>query len=167
MFNAISHTRWAIIAHNPSCSPFSFALCNLVRESELAPCEKKPVRLQTQSGTSPRGGRRRGRRGRICYSLLHISSDSPSSGLCYCCLCQAKAGGRAESRSVKLVNHFLFSLRTAVDWRERPLCPPSPPASQQMCRFTPSGACLQRGRKTRRRKNDLNPSNASAFPLAL
>lgn len=58
-------------------------------------------------------------------------------------------GRRAESRSVKLVNHFLFSLRTAVDWRERPLCPPSPPASQRMCCFTPSGACLQRGGRRR------------------
>lgn len=53
-------------------------------------------------------------------------------------------GRRAASRSVKLVNHFLFSLRTAVDWRERPLCPPSPPASQRMCCFAPSCACLQR-----------------------
>ena len=45
-------------------------------------------------------------------------------------LCKAKAGGRAEGWSIKLVNHFLFSLRTAVDWRERPLCPPSQPASK-------------------------------------
>lgn len=42
----------------------------------------------------------------------------------------AKAGRQAEGRSIKLVNHFLFSLRTAVDWWERPLCPPSQPASK-------------------------------------
>lgn len=43
---------------------------------------------------------------------------------------RAKAGRQAEGWSVKLVNHFLFSLRTAVDWWERPLCPPSQPASK-------------------------------------
>lgn len=43
---------------------------------------------------------------------------------------EAKAGGQAEGWSIKLVNHFLFSLRTAVDWWERPLCPPSQPASK-------------------------------------
>lgn len=31
-------------------------------------------------------------------------------------LCKAKAGRQAEGWSIKLVNHFLFSLRTAVDW---------------------------------------------------
>lgn len=31
-------------------------------------------------------------------------------------LCEAKAGGQAEVWSIKPVNHFLFSLRTAVDW---------------------------------------------------
>lgn len=45
-------------------------------------------------------------------------------------LCKAKAGRQAEGWSIKLVNHFLFSLRTAVDWWERPLCPPSQPASK-------------------------------------
>lgn len=29
---------------------------------------------------------------------------------------QAKAGRQAEGWGIKLVNHFLFSLRTAVDW---------------------------------------------------
>lgn len=38
--------------------------------------------------------------------------------------------GRLRAWSIKLVNHFLFSLRTAVDWWERPLCPPSQPASK-------------------------------------
>lgn len=47
---------------------------------------------------------------------------------------RAKAGRQAEGWNIKLVNHFLFSLRTAVDWWERPLCPPSQPA----CKFAAS-----------------------------
>lgn len=143
LFNAISHTRWTIIAHNSSCSSFSFTLCNPVRESELAPCERKPVLVQTQSGTAPvevGGAHAEGESAPRCY----IFPPSPLPLVFVVAACARRR--RAEGWSAKLLNHFLVSLRTAVDWPERPLCPPSRPASQQMCSFIPSGACLQRGR---------------------
>lgn len=73
---------------------------------------------------------------------------------------------RAEGCSAKLVNHFLFSLRTAVDWPERPLCAPSRPASQQTRRFAPSAVCLHRGRR-RGGKNDSHHPDASALARPL
>lgn len=74
---------------------------------------------------------------------------------------QAKAGRQAEGWSVKLVNHFPFSLRTAVDWWERPLCPPSQPASKFAASPFQWMAACRGGR--RRRKRGFNTSNVSMF----
>lgn len=58
----------------------------------------------------------------------------------------------AACASAKLVNHFLFSLRTAVDRPERPLCAPSRPASQPMRHFDHFRCMFAHRRTVERRK---------------
>lgn len=60
------------------------------------------------------------------FSIIPRLSFCPRSLLCFIpsiktvdqagCAKQRLAGRQAEGWSIKLLNHFLFSLRTAVDW---------------------------------------------------
>lgn len=118
---------------SPARSPLSLPLCNPVRESELAPCERKPVLPQRATAPLEVGGVDAQRE---YVSGCYIFLPSLLRPLVFVIAACARLG-RAEGWSAKQINHFLFSLRTAVDWRERPLCAPSRPASQQTRRFAP------------------------------
>lgn len=70
-------------------------------------------------------------------------------------------GRRAERWSIKLANHFLFSLRTAVDWWKK-ASPSSQSASKRICRFGPSSSWLHVVEGTRHEgENGSNMFNAS------
>lgn len=148
---------------SPGHSPLSLPLCNPLRKSEVAPCERKSVLPQNAKSRGSPGGRRRGTPRQNVLSGCSIFPPSLRPLVIAVC---ARLGW-AEGWSTKPVNHFLFSLRTAVDWRERPLCAPSRPASQQMRRVAPSGACLHRGGRRREAKKMTDRPNASALTCPL